>query len=72
MPEKLKNLSLRADEIEALLHILWLRLGYLYSEYNGSNTEDIEINEIREIAEKLGEPFKIVFEDGKRKVAPRP
>ncbi|CAN7744648.1 hypothetical protein LJR118_006709 [Acidovorax sp. LjRoot118] len=71
MPEKLKNLSLGADDIEALLHILWLRLVHLYSEYKGSNSDDIEINRIKNIAEQLGETFKIVFEEGKSKVAPR-
>ncbi len=71
MSNQMKNLSLSAYETDALLHILWMRLALIYSEYKSDYHTDIEINTIKDIADRLGEPFKTVFDNGKLKVVPR-
>mgnify|MGYP001597987016 FL=1 len=71
MSNQMKNLSLSAYETDALLHILWMRLALIYSEYKSDYHTDIEINTIKDIADRLGEPFKTVIDNGKWKVVPR-
>lgn len=65
------SLPLEPGDTDVLLHILWMRLVLIVSEYQHLYSEDIEITTIQRLSEQLGERFSIVLDNGVSKVAPR-